>query len=256
VPVPLSGPDLPADRAVTNGLRAEVESISWWHTIDLGNGVVTPGRDETPARLPLLHLPESLAGSTVLDIGAWDGFYSFACEQRGAQRVVAADEFAWQHLGTGRRGFDLARRTLGSSVEPLEVDVLDLSPETAGGQYDLVLFLGVLYHVRDPLLALEHVASVTGSTLVLETHVDLLDRKPAAAAFYPGDELYGDATNWWGPNVPALLGMLRAVGFSRCEVVHLTPRVQRLRNAVGSRVRPGRKRHTYRHGRAVVHAYR
>ncbi len=248
-PVPEREPDLDA-------LRAEVADIAWWHTIDLGNGIVTPGRDESPARLPLLHLPESLAGQTVLDIGAWDGFYSFACERRGAQRVVASDEFAWTRLGTGRRGFDLARDTLGSSVETLQLDVLDLAPETAGGTYDLVLFLGVLYHVPDPLLALEHVASVTGSTLVLETHVDLLTTRRAAAAFYPADELYGDDTNWWGPNLAALVGMLEAVGFRRCEVVHVTPRRQRVRNALGSRVRRGRPRHSYRHGRAVVHATR
>ena len=239
-----------------DALRAEVADIAWWHTIDLGHGVVTPGRDETPARLPLLNLPESLAGLSVIDIGAWDGFYSFACEQRGAARVVAADEFAWQRLGTGRRGFDCARRALGSSVEPLELDVLGLSPASADGMYDLVLFLGVLYHVRDPLLALEHVASVTRSSLVLETHVDLLDSRRPAAAFYSTDDLYGDDTNWWGPNISALVGMLEAVGFSSCEVVHLTPRVQRLRNAVGSRVRSGRPRHSYRHGRAVVHARR
>ena len=239
-----------------DALRAEVADIAWWHTIDLGHGVVTPGRDETPARLPLLGLPESLDGLSVLDVGAWDGFYSFACERRGAARVVAADQFAWQRLGTGRRGFDCARRALTSSVEALELDVLDLSPETAGGRYDLVLFLGVLYHVRDPLLALEHVASVTGSTLVLETHVDCVTTRRPTAAFYPGDELYGDATNWWGPNLPALLGMLRSVGFERCEVVHVTPRRQRLRNAVGSRVRSGRRRHSFSHGRAIVHAHR
>jgi tRNA (mo5U34)-methyltransferase len=251
VPVQLTGPE--TDLEV---LREQVADIAWWHTIDLGNGVVTPGRDETPARLPLLHLPESLAGKTVLDIGAWDGFYSFACERRGAERVVACDEFAWTRLGTGRRGFDLARGTLGSSVETLQLDVLDLSPETAGGTYDVVLFLGVLYHVRDPLLALEHAASVTGSSLVLETHVDLLTTRRSAAAFYPSGELYGDDTNWWGPNLPALVGMLEAVGFTRCEVVHVTPRRQRFRNAVGSRLRAGRKRHAYRHGRAVVHASR
>ena len=244
------------DNVDVDALRAEVAAIEWWHTIDLGHGVVTPGRDETPARLPLLHLPPSLAGSTVLDIGAWDGFYSFACEQRGAARVVAADQFAWRELGTRRRGFDCAHRALASSVEPIELDVLDLSPETAGGTYDLVLFLGVLYHLRDPLLALEHVASVTGSNLVLETHVDCLTTRRPAAAFYPGDELYGDATNWWGPNLPALVAMLHSVGFERCDIVHVTPRVQRARNAVGSRVRSGRPRHSFNHGRAVVHARR
>ena len=206
-----------------------MNDIVWWHTIDLGNGIVTPGRDETPARWPLLGLPESLAGTTVLDIGAWDGFYSFEAERRGAARVVAADEYAWKHLGTGKRGFDCAHRALGSQVESVEVDVLDLAPEKVGGTFDVVLFLGVLYHLRDPMPALERVASVTGKRLVLETHVDLLGKRRPAAAFYPGTELYGDATNWWGPNLPALLGMLREVGFDELSVVHVTPRRQRLR---------------------------
>ena len=237
-----------------DALRAEVADIAWWHTIDLGNGVVTPGRDETPVRLPLLHLPSSLAGRTVLDIGAWDGFYSFAAEGLGAERVVAADEFAWQHLGTGRRGFDCAHRALGSKVEPVEIDVMDLAPEKLGGTFDIVLFLGVLYHLRDPLAALARVRSVTGDLLVLETHVDMLGTRRPAAAFYPDRELYGDDTNWWGPNVPALTGMLRATGFTDVSVVHLTPAWQRASNALGSRMVRGRPRHRYSHGRAVVHA--
>lgn len=239
-----------------DALRAEVADVVWWHTIDLGDGIVTPGRDETPARWPLLGLPESLAGLTVLDVGAWDGFYSFEAERRGAARVVATDEYAWQHLGSRRRGFDLAHRALRSSVEAREVDVMDLSPEAAGGTFDLVLFLGVLYHLRDPVTALERVASVTGDQLVLETHVDMLRHRGPAAAFYPGTELYGDATNWWGPNVPALLGMLWVAGFDDPTVVHLTPRRQRLRNALGSRMVKGRPLHQYSHGRVVVHARR
>jgi tRNA (mo5U34)-methyltransferase len=247
-----------SDGGATNldKLRGEVDDIVWWHTIDLGNGIVTHGRDETPARWPLLGLPERLEGTTVLDIGAWDGFYSFEAERRGAARVVAADEYAWTHLGTGKRGFDCAHRALGSRVEAVEVDVLDLSPEKVGGTFDLVLFLGVLYHLRDPVLALERVASVTAKQLVLETHVDLLGVRRPAAAFYPGTELYGDATNWWGPNLPALLGMLRVVGFDELSVVHVTPRRQRLRNALGSRLVRGRPLHHYAHGRTVVHATR
>jgi tRNA (mo5U34)-methyltransferase len=237
-------------------LRAEVDEIVWWHTIDLGNGIVTPGRDETPVRWPLLGLPESLAGLSVLDVGAWDGFYSFEAERRGAARVVAADEYAWRNLGTGRRGFDCAHQALDSKVEAREVDVLALSPDTAGGTFDLVLVLGVLYHLRDPITALERVASVTADRLVLETHVDLLGVRRPAAAFYPGTELYGDATNWWGPNLSAVLGMLRVAGFDDATVVHVTPRLQRLRNVLGSRFVRGRARHHYAHGRVVVHARR
>jgi hypothetical protein len=92
--------------------------------------------------------------------------------------------------------------------------------------------------------------------LVLETHVDMLGTRRPAAAFYPNRELYGDETNWWGPNIPALIGMVRAAGFRDPTVVHLTPRWQRLSNALGSRIVRDRPRHHYSHGRVVIHARR
>src|SRR5207247_1148279 len=83
--------------------------------------------------------------------GAWDGFYSFECERRGADEVVATDSFAWSAENwSSKAGFELAREALGSSVRAIEVDVMDLSPGVVGGTYDLVLFLGVLYHLRYP----------------------------------------------------------------------------------------------------------
>jgi tRNA (mo5U34)-methyltransferase len=201
-------------------LREAVDSTRWYHTIDLGHGIVTKGVDDTPARLETLALPPSFAGLSVLDIGAWDGFFSFEAERRGAARVVAADYYAWHGqgwgTGKGKAGFDLARTALGSKVEDVSVDVLDLSPERIG-TFDVVLCFGVLYHLPNPLLGLERVASVTGDLLILETVVDMVGIGRAAAAFYPHKELNNDPTNWWGPNVPAVVGMLEAVGFHSVE---------------------------------------
>ena len=102
-------------RSVSN-LARQAEAIRWYHTIDLGGGVVTKGIDETPVRLARLDLPASLAGLSVLDIGAWDGFFSFEAERRGAARVLAADYYSWHGDGWGSKaGFELARRTFGSS---------------------------------------------------------------------------------------------------------------------------------------------
>src|SRR5438552_4647181 len=201
-------------------LRKEVAKVRWMHRIDLGCGIITPGDDNSPRKLKRLGLPESLAGKTVLDVGAWDGFFSFEAERRGAQRVLATDSFVWrgQVEWADKRGFDLSKRALGSSVEEMEIDVLDLSPEKVG-TFDVVFFLGVLYHMKHPLLSLEKVSSVARDFLVLETAVDMLWTKRPAMAYYGGDEVGRDATNWCGPNPAAVVAMLRTVGFRRIEIV-------------------------------------
>jgi tRNA (mo5U34)-methyltransferase len=190
---------------------ARMEDIKWWHQIALPDGRVTPGYDRSDSKLAELHLP-SLEGKTVLDVGAWDGYFSFTAERMGASRVVALDTFAWRKPG-GKEGFEYARRALGSSVEDIEVEVLDISPETVG-RFDVVLFLGVLYHMRHPLLSLERVSSVADELLVVETLADMSYIRSPAAAFYP-DSLLHDQTNWWGPNRAALVGMLHSVGCTR-----------------------------------------
>src|SRR5436853_4178041 len=229
-------------------LRAEVEALRWYHVLDLGHGVRTPGIYDPSSRLPRYALPD-LSGKTVLDVGAWDGFFSFEAERRGAARVVALDTFSWRPRGerTGKAGFELARRALGSKVEDVDVDVLDISPETVGGTFDVVLFLGVLYHMRHPLLALERVRSVTRELLILETHVDLLGLRRPAAALYPGFELEGDWSNWWGPNPAAVRGLLEAAGFDAVEQVHPS-------SWLPSRAARLLRRASPRQGRAVFHA--
>jgi tRNA (mo5U34)-methyltransferase len=228
-------------------IQEDVEQLPWYHVMELPGGVVTPGVDDPRNRLPLLGLPEDLSGLSVLDVGAWDGFFSFECERRGATRVVAADWFAWHEAARGsKRAFTLARNAFGSSVEDAEIRVEELSPERVG-TFDLVLLVGVLYHLRDPLRALEAVASVTGGTLILETHVDLALHRRPAAAFYPALELAGDHTNWWGPNAAAVEGMLRAVGFDDVRKVFPRSRAYELARAL---------RRRSQQGRAVFHARR
>jgi tRNA (mo5U34)-methyltransferase len=235
-------------------IEAEVSRLRWYHSIHLGDGLVTPGVFNTAKLLPRIGMPADLRGASVLDIGAWDGFFAFEAERRGADRVVATDSYAWE--GDGKRGFQLARRILGSKVEDRDLDVLELSQETVG-EFDLVLFLGVLYHMKDPLVGLEHVASVTRNQLILSTAVDLVWYRRPAAAFYPGSEYDDDPTNWWGPNPAAVLGVLRVVGFSRASVFSrpfppLSRRVVRaLRHPLrGEPIRKLRVRH------AVFHAWK
>jgi tRNA (mo5U34)-methyltransferase len=137
---------------------------NWYHRIPLMPGITTPGVNDTESCLSLLHLPGDLRGMRVLDIGARDGFYSFECERRGAD-VVAID-----YMPPERTGFPIARAILNARVEMMQENLYQLSPEK-WGTFDLVLCLGVLYHLRDPLLALDIVRSLTRHRLILETHV-------------------------------------------------------------------------------------
>lgn len=247
----------------STALQDDVQRIRWFHSIDLGGGLVTPGLERTADRLEILRIPDDLRGKSVLDVGAWDGFFSFEAERRGAARVVAADSFAWNGGNwSSKEGFELARRTLGSSVEDWDVDVLDLSAER--GMFDLVLFLGVLYHMRHPLLALERVASVTRHHLILETHVDALWTRRPEMVFYPRAELDHDPTNWWGPNPSAVAAMLQAVGFREVRLVTPDSWPYRAARAAYRSARHLRRRmrdgawppQRVTQGRAVLHAFR
>ena len=130
---------------------------------------------------------------------------------------------------------------------------MDLSPERVG-QFDVVFFLGVLYHLRHPLLALERIASVTRQRLLLETVVDMVGVARPAMAFYRGRELNNDPTNWWAPNVPALHAMLRDVGFTAVRTVTPEPGpLYRAARAVSHRLRGKNSlAGAYRQDRAVV----
>jgi tRNA (mo5U34)-methyltransferase len=212
--------------------RALVDSIAQWrHRIDVGDGIVTPGSEDTAREVGRLRLPENLTGRRVLDIGCSDGFYSFLCEERGASEVVAIDDES--SLVNGRvNGFGIASGLRRSSVRYTCRDVEELAPED--GQFDLILFLNVLYHLPNPHRALSRLATVAhpGTLLVLKTHFrqDVrvwwrgrclgldIDRRPKWW-FFPTNELGGDPTNWWSPNRAGLEGLLKATGWGRIEPV-------------------------------------
>jgi tRNA (mo5U34)-methyltransferase len=236
------------------GLHEEVAKIRWFHSMDLGDGVTTPGVDRTASKLARLRLPQDLTGKSVLDIGAWDGFFSFEAERRGASRVLAIDR--WADSGwASREGFDLAHSILGSKVEALKIDLYDLTPARVG-VFDYVLFLGVLYHLREPLPGLERLRALTRERLIVETHVDMLHCKEAAAAFYPGVELNGDPSSWWGPNPAAVAEWLKQAGFARIEQIYLQPPVWRFGHAAHLALMRGEKfLAAFRRGRAVFHAF-
>jgi tRNA (mo5U34)-methyltransferase len=244
-------------------LGEEVDRRTWFHSIDLGEGIVTPGVKDTLAEVRHMRIPADLTGKTVLDIGAYDGFYSFEAERRGASHVLATDDWAWTWPGSdARRNFELARQVLRSTVASKAISVEELGPDTVGRTFDVVLFLGVLYHAPDPIGYLERVRAVTGTLAIIETVVDLLDVPVPACGYYPSASLNHDASNHFGPNPAAVVGMLRDVGFS--AVVAFPPWQTSKEWAVPASTttssspilrRVRRRLRSARSGRAVFHAF-
>lgn len=235
-------------------LQRRVDAVpKWFHTIDLPAGVTTPGEYRPADKLDRIQLPDRLDHQSVLDVGAWDGFYSFECERRGAQRVTSVDIWDPAHNATSE-GYAVAHAANRSRARPIRASVHDLNPETHA-THDLVLFLGVLYHLRNPLEALFSLRSVTAKTLILETACDLAFTRSPALAFYPGHELSQDKNNWFAPNRSALIAMCRAAGFREVRVVYSMPLHTRV-------IRSLHRKRKYneslwaglRRGRVVVHA--
>ena len=172
-------------------------------------------------RLRLMRIPENLRGWSVLDIGAWHGFFSFECERRGADRVLAIDSYAWDRFGM--EGFLDARARFGSKVEYRRLDVHALDVNDVG-QFDLVLCLGLVYHLSNPLRAFERIARVTQRLLICETHVLLpfVHERYPLIPFFPGDEQATQARYELCamPTLECLKQMLQFVGFGDVEVVY------------------------------------
>ncbi|WP_309627540.1 DUF1698 domain-containing protein [Brevundimonas sp.] len=203
-------------------LAERMKSHFWFHSIDLGDGLVTPGIKSAE-----VHAKESeaffgdldLTGKSVLDIGAWNGVYSFEAKKRGARRVVASDAPTWMDPAvSGHGAFSFAREALGLDVEDAVIAVDDMTPQTFGETFDVVLFLGVFYHLQDPLLSLKRAAAMSHDQLIVETHMDLVSLGVPAMRYYVGDELNGDSSNYWGPNPLLVVELLKAEGFGEVEV--------------------------------------
>ena len=201
-------------------LEEKLKNRYWYHAIDLGNGVVTPGRvpvDQLSHYADLFFGSLDLSTRTLLDIGTWDGGYAVAAKRRGAKRVLATDSFAWTHKDLlARANFDLVLAETELDIEEMEIDVPDVTRSVVGG-FDVVLFAGVFYHLFDPIHVTKQLSEIADELLIVETHLDALDYSRPAMVMYPGPECGGDPTNWWGPNPACMDAILKSVGFARVE---------------------------------------
>jgi tRNA (mo5U34)-methyltransferase len=217
-------------------IRRRAAELTWYHTVDLGHGIMTPGTYDLRPLLAHYGIPDSLAGKSVLDVGPGHGFFSFEFEQRGAARVATAELPAWGHHDASpvlRAEFDrtqvnqtadaylhgalgLAIEARGSRIERFFCNVYDLSPENVGA-FDLVFCASVLLHLSDPLRAMYGIRRVTRDQAIICTGIDnaLHVRHQARARFR------GTATGqvFWFPTMRCLEQMALAAGFRRVERV-------------------------------------
>jgi tRNA (mo5U34)-methyltransferase len=210
--------------------RRITELGEWFHNIDLRGHPTAPNHflGDYPAvkwRRFSGAIPSDLRGRTVLDVGCNGGFYSIEMKRRGADRVVGID---WdeRYLNQARFAADVT----GCEVEFRRLSVYDVA--TLGERFDVVLFMGVLYHLRHPLLALdllhEHVtrdifvfqSMLRGSRTVLPldtdypfTTTDIFDAPGYPTLHFIEHRYSHDQTNWWIPNLAAAEAMLRSAGY-------------------------------------------
>src|SRR5581483_1343039 len=194
----------------------------WHQRFELAPGVFTPGVSDIPWLSRAAGLPEDLSGATVLDVGTTNAGTAFELERRGAARVVAVDIFDPDWFGVRA-----LTEFLGSKVEYVQSSVYELGDRIAE-PFDLVVFWGVLYHLRHPLLALDNIRAVTGGEASLETAVcdhelPRRQRGRSLARFYRRGELSDDPSNWFAPTVTALEEWCGSAGFE-VEVAGAWPR--------------------------------
>ena len=239
----------------------------WYHSIDLGDGFVTDGKAQPNELLESPGVLPDVRSRSVLDIGAWDGKYSFEAERAGAARVVALDHYVWRlHAQErdayyeacelegrlpdpavleqgfldpdglpGKEGFDLAKQYLGSHVEAVAEDFMTMDLGKLG-TFDVVFYLGVFYHMVNPVGALQRLHQVTGGVAVIETETIKLPPfvHQNLVAFYPGKECRSDYTNWFAPTERALHDMCLAAGFRRVQTKARDPARKSLASAFKS----------------------
>ena len=217
-----------ADEPVLNG--ETIADIDWYHTIDLGGGVVTPGFVDHRDQVGLYGLPDSLVGKRCLDVATYDGFWALEMEKRGAAEVVGIDVFSLNDCDfptnfrdeylTARdpaikgKGFAYAKRALHSRIKRRVLSVYELSPEKLG-TFDFIFMGDLLLHLREPLRALEAVWSVCrGDIIVANTYSKQLEEGdvPNSMRMLLGLDNYSGCL-WWDMTASVLEVMLQVARF-------------------------------------------
>ncbi len=203
-----------------------VKSRKWYHIFEIVPGVFSDGKVKVYPRetLDTYGVPADLNGKRALDIGAWDGPYSFELERRGA--VVTALDIQ----DPDATGFSAVKRLRDSSVQYVRSNVYEM-PDEWKERFDVVLFLGVYYHLKNPLLALQNIWKIMapGGMIFFEgavldhaekvdsswqKHIDVLKNiSPLPLCLFAREEYCKDRSNWSIPTQACLHEWLKATGF-------------------------------------------
>lgn len=236
---------------------ADAERYVWYHTVDLGDGLITPGMYDYRETIAAFQFPGDMRGMTVLDVGSATGFFAFEFERRGA-RVISVelpslrdlDRFPGQDVEGSLRKiehmifpdvtdashahserdlywyllegpFRFCRERLGSRIERCYSTVYDLTLERTGVRegFDLVFFGDVLIHTLYPLKALAALAGLCRGSLVFGGVLPEGPQEPPAMVYIGGSDAAHDEVAWWHPNLSCLTQMLSKLGFAQVEKV-------------------------------------
>ncbi len=249
VPDPAHAPVPPGSSGAEAALVERINSHTWYHTFDFGNGVRTPGAFDYREKLHQYRFPERFDGKRVLDVATYDGFWAFEFEKRGAREVLALDlegpaKLDWppkyreqtaEQMAPLRygKGFAIAKEQLGSSVQRVVCDVYDLTPEKFG-TFDVVHSGDLLPHLSNPVKALQNMARVcTDYALISDVYFPDLDHQGTRPLMEYRGGLEGPS--WWRIGFNALNAMILDAGFARVELLS--------KFTYGYRDRPGRWHH-------------
>ena len=234
-------------RALAMGY-GDTKKYYWYHTIDLGNGLVTPGTYDYRKALPRFQFPEDMSGMNVLDVGSATGFFAFEFEKRGANVIsvelpsiadwdmplgedrerTLTELMAYHQVSTIEEvhnlhldaPFEFCRRVLNSKVKRCHSTIYDLSANKLGADgFDLICVGDVLLHIFSPLKALAALTPLCRGTLVIAQQVPNNENHQPVMHYIGGERQGGDSRSWWLPDRLCFEQMLTRLGFKNVSVV-------------------------------------
>lgn len=212
-----------------------ISGIKWYHTIDLGYGVVTPGNHDYRSQLSEYKLPERFDSKRILEVASYDGFWAFEFEKRGAEEVLAIDIESYDDIDLPPKvkagipkeilerklatGFEIAKDILKSKVKRQVLSVYNLSAERLG-KFDVVFSSDVLLHLVNPMKALQNIYSVvTDYAIIVEPFSYDLEgiHQENDLIHYRGGR---NKCVWWGFSLGSLKQLITDAGFRKAELVN------------------------------------